>query len=92
MSAIESQMVIYGYAWIDDETEEIGWAYREELQHKKPSERPEGCTPVVIEINPTDDYVTKKQQEQEYFGNLSDQLSQFKDELAQVRRDLEIGE
>jgi len=92
MPAIESTMTVNGYAWIDEETEELVWCYLEDLQDVPTNERPEGCTPVVIEISPADEWVNKRIAEQEYFGNLADQLSSFKDEIAKVQKDIKLGE
>ena len=92
MAKIESTITKNGFAWIEDDSGELVWAYQEELQDVKPADRPEGCTPVVIEISPAEEWINKKRQEQEYLGNLSEQLSHFKEELAQVQKDLKLGE
>lgn len=92
MAIIDDTVTINGFAWIDDDTDELVWAYQEELQDVHPSERPNGCTPVVIEINPAEEWLNKKQQERDYISSLSEQISQFRNELDQVSKDIKLGE
>lgn len=92
MPAIESVMTINGYAWIQEDTEELMWCYLEDLQDVPTNERPEGCTPVVIEISPADEWVNKRIAEKEYWGGLEDQMSSLKEQIARVQKDLKIGE
>jgi hypothetical protein len=83
MSAIEGPMTIVGYAWLDSEGDLV-WAIREDMEHVKAQDRPAGCTPVVIEISPAEEWFTRKTEEQDYFGNISDQMNRFGDELRKL--------
>jgi len=89
---IEETVVINGFAWIDDETGELVWAYREEFDGVKPSDRPAGATPVIIEITPSDEWVTKQQSggDKEFLGDLQKQLIYFKDELDKIQRSMRV--
>jgi hypothetical protein len=89
MPKIEEQFSIHGFAWIEvdeDGVEQIGWAYREDIASLKPSERPEGCTPVVIEIIPTEDWIEKQEENLLGLGDISENLNYLKDEVAKLQK------
>ena len=58
---IEDTETLMGFAWKDDETGLLNWALKEDFEDVDPKDRPKDCTPVIIEIIPTVEWVTKKQ-------------------------------
>lgn len=92
MAGISEPIVINGFAWVDDSTSEVVWAYQEELQGVKPADRPDGCTPVIIEISPVDNWVAKKEKEHEFLGDVSEQLSKFKTDLSELTKSIKLQE
>ena len=90
MPKIEDTLTIMGFAWIDSETGEINWAMKEDLQDVPPEERPEGCTPVVIEITPTLEWVDKKHREHEFLGDLQEKMSKFTTDLNALKHDMRL--
>jgi hypothetical protein len=90
MSKIEDQMVLHGFAWIDDSTGEINWALKEDLEGIELKDRPEGATPVIIEISPVLEWVDKKRREHEFLGDLQDQMSKFTTDLQKLEHNLKV--
>jgi hypothetical protein len=90
MAKIEENMTLVGFAWLDDDTGEINWAMKEDLEGVAPEERPAGCTPVIIEITPTMEWVNKKRREHEFLGDLQEQMSKFTGDLRQLEKNLRV--
>ena len=90
MSKIEDTMTIIGFAWVDDETGEINWAMKEDLQDVDPKERPEGCTPCVIEITPTLEWVENKRKEHEFLGDLQEQMNKFSIDMKKLEHNMKV--
>jgi hypothetical protein len=90
MSKIEETLSLIGFAWVDDNTGEMNWALKEDLEGVAPKDRPEGCTPVIIEITPTLEWVDKKRKEHEFLGDLQDQMSRVTSDLRQLEKNLKV--
>jgi hypothetical protein len=89
---IEETITIIGYAWLDETDKSVNWATKEDMEGIDPKKRPAGCTPVVIEICPTNEWVTKKQKDYEFLGDLAGQVNQFSSELQQLQKTIRAKE
>lgn len=89
MPKIEDTITLIGFAWIDRDGE-INWALKEELQDLKPDERPEGATPVVIEISPTLEWIERKRKEHEFLGDLQEQMNSFSYEMKKLEHNMRL--
>jgi hypothetical protein len=87
---IEDPITLMGFAWISGESGEINWAMKEDFEGVAPADRPEGCTPCIIEITPTLDWVEKKRKEHEFLGDLQEQMSKFTSDLHQLEKNLKV--
>lgn len=87
MSKIEQKLELPGYAWIDEDGN-IMWALREDLEGVSPKERPLGCTPVVIEIYPVEEWYDKTRREKEFLGEIASQVNQFTSELKALQNSI----
>ena len=85
---IEDTETLMGFAWKDDETGLLNWALKEDFEDVDPKDRPKDCTPVIIEITPTVEWVTKKQKEHDFFGDLQDQINKFSGDLQKLQKAL----
>jgi hypothetical protein len=90
MPAIEEAITFVGFAWLDEDGA-INWAIREDLENVKPKDRPEGCTPVVIEITPTEEWAMKTQKDHDFLGDISAKINQFSTDLDALQRALKVG-
>lgn len=90
MAKIEETVTILGFAWLDDDTGEINWAMKEDFEGVLPEDRPEGCTPVVIEISPTLEWVDKKRKGHEFLGDLQDQMSRVAEGLRKLEKNMRV--
>jgi hypothetical protein len=90
MARIEDTTTIMGFAWVEDDTGQLNWAMKEDFEGVAPADRPEGCTPVIIEITPTLDWVEKKRKEHEFLGDLQEQMSKFTSDLHQLEKNLKV--
>lgn len=86
---IEDSMTLMGFAWIDDDGD-ISWALKEDLQDVPPEDRPEGCTPCVIEVTPTADWVENKRREHDFLGDLQDKMNKFTGELEAIEKTMRV--
>ena len=91
MPKIESKLELSGYAWFD-ENGAIVWALKEELKDVPPNKRPAGCSPVMIEIYPVDEWYDKSRKEKEFLGDLASQVNQFTAELTALQKSLKANE
>ena len=89
MPKIEESVTLMGYAWLDEDNA-LNWALKEDLQDIRPEDRPEGATPVVIEISPTLDWVDKKRKEHEFLGDLQEQMSRVTSDLRQLEKNMKV--
>lgn len=89
MYKIEQKLELPGYAWFDEDGE-INWALREEMEDVPPKERPQGCTPVVIEIYPAEEWFDKTRKEKEFLGDLASQVNQFTSELKALQNSIRV--
>lgn len=85
MSHIEETISKPGFAWFDEENA-LNWAWAEDLEDLDPHLRPDGCTPVMIEISPAEEWIEKKRRDYEYLGDLSENLNVLTDELNQLKK------
>jgi hypothetical protein len=91
MERLEEPLTRMGFFWwtLDENGDKIiNWALREDFEEIDPEDRPDGCTPVVIEITPTNDWVTKKQKEHEFLGDIQDQINKFTGDLQKLQKAL----
>jgi hypothetical protein len=91
MPHIEETISKAGFAWIDSDNE-LNWAWAEDLEDIDPKDRPEGCTPVMIEISPADEWVDKKRKDYEYLGDLSENLNALSAELQLLQKSMRAQE
>jgi hypothetical protein len=91
MNKIEHSVTIPGYAWVDEDSQ-INWATREDMQDVKIEERPAGCTPVVIEITPAEEWVERQRKDRDFLGNLVDQVNQFTTDLHELEKAFKVRE
>lgn len=87
---IEETLSLMGFAWIEDETGEVNWALKEDFEDVAPQDRPDGATPVVIEITPTQEWFDKQKRDHEFLGDLQEQMSRFTGTLSKLERDLGV--
>jgi hypothetical protein len=85
---IEETLTIVGFAWIDQDDKSVNWAMKEDMEDIPPAQRPPGCTPVIIEISPTEEWLTRKQKDHEFLGDLASQINQFSAELTQLQKSI----
>jgi hypothetical protein len=90
MAKIETKLELPGYAWIDDEDGSITWVLREELEGVPPNKRPKDCSPVVIEIYPSEEWYDKTRREKEFLGDIASQVNQFTDELKALQNSIRV--
>jgi hypothetical protein len=90
MPAIDQTLTFVGFAWLDEDGA-INWAMREDLENVKPSDRPEGCTPVVIEITPTEEWALRTQKDYDFLGDISTKINQFSSDLEKLQHALKVG-
>jgi hypothetical protein len=89
MPKIEEAMVLHGFAWIDKDGE-LNWALKTDLQGVRPEDRPEGATPVVIEISPVLEWVENKRKEHEFLGDLQEDMSRFAQDLSKLEHNMRL--
>jgi hypothetical protein len=87
MEKIESKLELTGYAWFEEDGS-IMWALKEDLEDTPPAERPRGCTPVVIEIYPTEEWHSKARREKEFLGDVASQVNQLTSELKALQNSM----
>jgi hypothetical protein len=87
MPKIENKLELSGYAWFDDEGS-IVWALKEELEDVPPHQRPEGCSAVIIEIYPTEEWHSKARREKEFLGDVASQVNQLTSELKALQNSM----
>jgi hypothetical protein len=87
MSSIDNKLEIEGYAWLEADGS-IMWAVKKDLQNIPPKERPNGCTPVMIEIYPTEEWYDKTRKEKEFMGDLASQVNLVTEEINALQREL----
>jgi hypothetical protein len=90
MAKIEETLSLMGFAWVNDDTGEINWALKEDLEGVAPKDRPEGCTPVMIEISPVLEWIDKKRKEHEFLGDLQEQMSRVTSDLRQLEKNMRV--
>lgn len=91
MARIEETITRLGFAWLDDDTGQLIWAFKEDFEGQGPEERPKDATPVMIEITPTVEWVEKKRKEHEFLGDLQEQMSKFTTDLRQLEKNLKVN-
>lgn len=89
MPKIEDTMTLMGFAWIDEDGE-LNWALKEDLQGVDPKDRPEGCTPCVIEVTPTLEWIEKKREEHEFLGDLQEKMNKFSSDVTKLEQNMRL--
>jgi hypothetical protein len=91
MKPIETTICKPGFAWLDEDDDLI-WAWAEDFAGIDPADRPPGCTPVIIEVSPSEEWYESKQQEYDYLGGLTKKLNQFSEEITKLEKTIKAGE